>query len=170
MRVTAGETADTEGLAALRVFTHAAEVWLVPTVVDEITRDGSPEEQSWRDLRIGEIHDDSDSYHGCVTTKTYRYMDYHAGIYSGIVRLLDLALCAGDGAVHRLYVVAPDNREANVRTQLQRPAFKGIARLQVRFLPYSEFERHREAMARFGTGLKRIDAVARTLTSLTSCR
>lgn len=56
------------------------------------------------------------------------------------------------------------NREADVRTQLQRPAFQGVARLHVRFLPYSELERHREAMARFGAGLKAIDAVARTLT------
>jgi hypothetical protein len=53
-------------------------VWVVPTVNEEIARDGSPEEQSWRDVAIGEIHDDSDTYHGCVTTKTYRYMDYHA--------------------------------------------------------------------------------------------
>ena len=78
LRATAGDTTDSEGVAALRIFVYAAEVWVVPTVSDEITRDGSPEEHSWRDLRIGEIHDDSDSYHGCVTTKTYRYMDYHA--------------------------------------------------------------------------------------------
>ena len=63
-----------------------------------------------------------------------------------------------------VFLVAPDNREADVRAQLQRPAFQGVARLHVRFLPYSELERHREAMARFGAGLKAIEAVARTLT------
>ena len=91
-------------------------------------------------------------------------VEHTTSIYSGIVRLLDLALGAADGAVHRLFLVAPDNREADVRTQLQRPAFQGVARLHVRFLPYSELERHREAMARFGAGLKAIEAVARTLT------
>ena len=58
----------------------------------------------------------------------------------------------------------PDDREAQVRAQLARPAFSRVADLRVRFLPYSELERNRDAMARFGTGLKAIDAVARTLT------
>jgi type II restriction enzyme len=35
--------------------------------------------------------------------------------------------------------------------------------LAVRYLPYSELETHRDAMARFGAGLKAIEAVARTL-------
>ncbi len=91
-------------------------------------------------------------------------VEHTTSIYSGIVRLLDLALGAADGAAHGLFLVAPDNRETDVRAQLQRPAFQGIARLHVRFLPYSELERHREAIARFGTGLKAIEAVARTLT------
>ncbi|HLG54289.1 MAG TPA: hypothetical protein VI485_03095 [Vicinamibacterales bacterium] len=91
-------------------------------------------------------------------------VEHTTSIYSGIVRLLDLALGAADGAAHGLFLVAPDSREADVRAQLQRPAFQGIARLHVRFLPYSELERHREAMARFGAGLKAIEAVARTLT------
>jgi type II restriction enzyme len=91
-------------------------------------------------------------------------VEHTTSIYSGIVRLLDLALGAAEGAAHGLFLVAPDSREADVRAQLRRPAFQGIARLQVRFLPYSELERHREAMARFGAGLKAIEAVARTLT------
>ena len=91
-------------------------------------------------------------------------VEHTTSIYSGIVRLLDLALGAADRAVHALFLVAPDSREADVRTQLQRPAFQGVARLHVRFLPYSELERHREAMGRFGAGLKAIEAVARTLT------
>ena len=91
-------------------------------------------------------------------------VEHTTSIYSGIVRLLDLALGAADQAVHSLFLVAPDNREADVRAQLQRPAFQGVARLHVRFLPYSELEHHREVMARFGTGLKAVEAVARILT------
>jgi type II restriction enzyme len=45
-----------------------------------------------------------------------------------------------------------------------RPAFSHVADLRVRFLPYGDLERHREAMVRFGAGLKTIDAVARTVT------
>ena len=33
----------------------------------------------------------------------------------------------------------------------------------MRYLPYGELERHREAMARFGQGLKAVEAVARRL-------
>ena len=40
-------------------------------------------------------------------------------------------------------------------------AFRHIPDLQVRYLPYGEQAEHREAMARFGHGLKAIDAIAR---------
>ena len=33
----------------------------------------------------------------------------------------------------------------------------------VRYLPYSELEKNRHAMARFGQGMKAIEAVARSL-------
>jgi type II restriction enzyme len=79
------------------------------------------------------------------------------------VRLLDLALGAPPQATRELFLVAPDDREDQVRAQLVRPAFRGIAELRVRFLPYSELVKHREAMARFGSGLKALESVARTL-------
>jgi type II restriction enzyme len=59
--------------------------------------------------------------------------------------------------------VAPDAREKDVQSQLRRPAFRGMADLRVRFLPYSELEQHRATMARFGEGLKAIQAVSRVL-------
>jgi type II restriction enzyme len=90
-------------------------------------------------------------------------IEHTTSIYSGIVRLLDLALGPADQAARGLFLVAPDEREEDIRAQLRRPAFQGIATLHVRFLPDSELTRHREAMARFGQGLKAIDAVARTL-------
>jgi type II restriction enzyme len=46
---------------------------------------------------------------------------------------------------------------------LARPAFSRVADLRVQFLPYGELARHRDTMARFGTGLKSIKAIARTL-------
>jgi type II restriction enzyme len=50
-----------------------------------------------------------------------------------------------------------------LKAQLARPAFSRVADLGVRFLPYSELEKHRESMARFGQGMKAIEAVARVL-------
>lgn len=91
-------------------------------------------------------------------------VEHTTSIYSGIVRMLDLALGQPDQACQGLFLVAPDGREADVRNQLSRPAFSRVRDLHVRFLPYGELERHRETIARFGRGLKPIDAIARTLT------
>lgn len=90
-------------------------------------------------------------------------VEHTTSIYSGIVRLLDLALGAPGHAADGLFLVAPDKREADVRSQLLRPAFRAIGNLRVRFLPYSELETHREAICRFGQGMKPIEAIARSL-------
>lgn len=90
-------------------------------------------------------------------------VEHTTSIYSGIVRLLDLALGSSHDATRGLFLVAPDEREEEVRAQLGRPAFSRVADLGVRYLAYGDLERNREAMARFGAGLKAIEAVARTL-------
>lgn len=89
-------------------------------------------------------------------------VEHSTSIYSGILRLLDLAL-SSPGSARSLFLVAPDARESEVRAQLARPAIRAVHDLQVRFLPYGELDRHREAIARFGAGLKGIDAIARDL-------
>jgi type II restriction enzyme len=89
-------------------------------------------------------------------------VEHTTSIYSGIVRMLDLASGAAR-ALRGLYLVAPDAREDEVRRQLARPAFRRVGELSVRYLPYGELERNRASMARFGEGLKAVDAVARAL-------
>lgn len=90
-------------------------------------------------------------------------VEHTTSIYSGIMRMLDLALGAGGQAVKGLFLVAPDTREEEVRAQLGRPAFRRVSDLQVRFLPYGELEKNREAISRFGEGLKAINAISRVL-------
>ncbi|MHB1069807.1 MAG: type II restriction endonuclease [Gemmatimonadaceae bacterium] len=90
-------------------------------------------------------------------------VEHTTSIYSGIVRLLDLALGAGAGTAHGLFLVAPDSREADVRAQLARPAFQRIGELAVRFIPYGALAEHRANMARFGSGSKAIEAIAKAL-------
>ena len=96
-------------------------------------------------------------------------VEHTTSIYSGILRFLDLALgTAPDpsvplGAAAGLFLVAPDDRERDVRDQLRRPAFSRVADIGVRYLPYSALEQHRESMARFGHGMKAVEAIARTL-------
>jgi type II restriction enzyme len=90
-------------------------------------------------------------------------VEHTTSIYSGIVRLLDLALGSPGASDMRLFLVAPDDREEEVRAQLQRPAFRRVADLTLKYVPYGELSRHREAMARFGEGIRPLEAVARTL-------
>ena len=91
-------------------------------------------------------------------------VEHSTSIYSGIVRMLDLALSGGDiQATAGLFLVAPDAREAEVRAQLRRPAFSRVADLEIHYLPYGEIERHREAIARFGSDLKAIRSIAHRL-------
>jgi type II restriction enzyme len=91
-------------------------------------------------------------------------VEHTTSIYSGIVRMLDLALGGGTEAANCLFLVAPDERENDCRLQLQRPAFSRVADLRVRYLRYSDLRDHRESIARFGQGMKPIEALARTLT------
>ncbi|MCC6521160.1 MAG: type II restriction endonuclease [Polyangiaceae bacterium] len=90
-------------------------------------------------------------------------VEHTTSIYSGIVRLLDLALGGSAASVRGLFLVAPDDRQAEVRAQLRRPAFRRVADLAVRYLAYSDLEKNREAMGRFGAGMKPVEAIARTL-------
>jgi type II restriction enzyme len=76
--------------------------------------------------------------------------------------MLDLALGLGQ-AGQSLFLVAPDVREADVREQLKRPAFSRVVDLNVRFIAYGELAKNREAIARFGHGIRPIEAIARTL-------
>lgn len=90
-------------------------------------------------------------------------VEHTTSIYSGIVRLLDLAFGAPSETVCGLFLVAPDNREEEVRAQLMRPVFRRVAEMGVRFLPYRELEQNREAIGRFGQGLKAMNAISRKL-------
>jgi len=90
-------------------------------------------------------------------------VEHTTSIYSGIVRLLDLALGAPGVPAQGLFRIAPDDREDEVRAQLRRPAFSRVADLGVRYLPYRALKQNREAMARSGQGRKPIDSIARIL-------
>ena len=90
-------------------------------------------------------------------------VEHSTSIHSGIVRMLDLALGSPLGEGSTLFLVAPDERRADVAQQLHRPAFMRVAELGIRYLPYSELRQHRQAMARFGSGLKPVLDVSQRL-------
>lgn len=90
-------------------------------------------------------------------------VEHSTSIYSGIVRMLDLALGAGFGHKTSLFLVAPDDRRQEVAQQLRRPAFSGVAELGIRYLPYSQLTEHRTAIQRFGSGIKPLMEISQRL-------
>jgi type II restriction enzyme len=90
-------------------------------------------------------------------------VEHSTSIYSGIVRMLDLALGLPDHLAGAYFLVAPDDREEAVRAQFARPAFSRVSELDLRFLPYEALRANRELMARFGSGLKAVQAIAKAL-------
>ena len=90
-------------------------------------------------------------------------VEHTTSIYSGILRLYDLARGGAGAALKGLYVVAPDDREGEVRAQLRRPAFKDISSMELRFLSYGSLRANRESIARFGESVKAVEAIAKNL-------
>ncbi len=88
-------------------------------------------------------------------------VEHTSSIYSGILRMSDLAFgLEHDGL--SLFLVAPDTREVDIWDQLKRPAFSRVAdQLDVHFIAYSELKKNRDAITRFGQGMKPIEAIAR---------
>jgi type II restriction enzyme len=90
-------------------------------------------------------------------------VEHSTSIYSGILRMHDLALGTHMGAQSTLFLVAPDNRRDEVAQQLRRPAFTRVAELGIRYLPYSQLEQHQDAIARFGSGIKPLLEISQRL-------
>jgi type II restriction enzyme len=90
-------------------------------------------------------------------------VEHSTSIYSGIVRMLDLALGTQVGAQSTLFLVAPDNRRDEVAQQLKRPAFSRVSELGIRYLPYSQLKAHHEAIGRFGSSIKPLLEISQLL-------
>jgi type II restriction enzyme len=90
-------------------------------------------------------------------------VEHSTSIYSGIVRMLDLALGVPDHQGSTFFLDAPDAREADVRAQFGRPAFSRVSELDVRYVGYGEMAKHREMIARFGDGCKAMLEISKPL-------
>lgn len=70
-------------------------------------------------------------------------------IYSGILRLVDLAKSVGDPTLH-FYLVAPNAREKEIQAQLRRPAFGDLGSLELRYILFRELCEHCAGLCKFG--------------------
>ena len=83
-------------------------------------------------------------------------------IYSGILRLSDLALALPDHET-KLCLVVPDVREKEVIAQLKRPSFVNVNRTQPSYLLFSDLAQHCDAICRFGADHRVLDKIAKTV-------
>ncbi len=70
-------------------------------------------------------------------------------IYSGMLRLMDLASSLGDRQ-YDFFLVAPDKREKEVLAQLRRPSFQASTCIGLRYLLFSELDQHCYGLCKFG--------------------
>ena len=83
-------------------------------------------------------------------------------IYSGILRLEDLARSIPDCASH-FYLVAPNRREKEVMAQLARPAFRNdLEVMRLSFIPFNDLQCHCDAMCKFGEDHTVLRKIARS--------
>lgn len=81
-------------------------------------------------------------------------------IYSGILRLVDLASSLGDKQ-YNFFLVAPDSREKDILAQLKRPSFKTIDCVALRYILFSNLYQHCKGLCTFGDDYRILYKIAR---------
>lgn len=81
-------------------------------------------------------------------------------IFSGILRLQDLASSLGDKQ-YTFFLVAPDSREKEVISQLKRPSFKHMDCMELMYLTFSDLCENCKGICTFGDGYKSLLKIAK---------
>jgi type II restriction enzyme len=82
-------------------------------------------------------------------------------IYSGILRLLDLAKSISQ-RTFPLFLVAPDAREKEIMAQLHRPAFADSATDEMRYILFSDLCDHCDGLCKFGEDYRILMKIAKS--------
>jgi type II restriction enzyme len=80
-------------------------------------------------------------------------------IYSGILRLYDLALTMNDQKC-KFYLVAPDKREKEIKAQLLRPSFQHEQMCSISYILFSDLRCDCDAMCKFGENASVLDKIS----------
>jgi type II restriction enzyme len=90
-------------------------------------------------------------------------VEHSTSIYSGLLRLSDLYHGDALNPLNGLFLVAPDERETQIFEQLARPCFLGLGAVDVKYIPYSAIDKNRDAILKFGDGLKAMDTISKSV-------
>lgn len=80
-------------------------------------------------------------------------------IYSGILRLVDLASSLGSKQ-YNFFLVAPDSREKEIIAQLKRPSFKNLDCVALRYILFSSLYKNCDSICTFGDDYKILYKIA----------
>lgn len=97
---------------------------------------------------------------------TFVSSEKSTSIYSGILRLVDLAKSLNRPTL-TLFLVAPDGREKEIQAQLRRPSFKDLGP-PLLYLLFSDLNCHCEGMCRFGEDYRVLLKLARGMDAASS--
>ncbi|WP_010234534.1 hypothetical protein [Clostridium arbusti] len=81
-------------------------------------------------------------------------------IYSGILRLMDLASSLGDKK-HNFFLVAPDSRRKELDAQLKRPSFRNVDCVTLRYILFSDLYNNCRGICKFGDDYKILFKIAK---------
>lgn len=82
-------------------------------------------------------------------------------IYSGILRLSDLAITFSDHNTS-LFIIIPNNREKDVVLQLSRPSIRN-SNVKIKYILFSDLREHCDALCKFGDSHKILEKIAKTI-------
>lgn len=81
-------------------------------------------------------------------------------IYSGILRIVDLAHSIGNGD-EVFYIIIPDGREKDVLLQMNRPSIKNIS-VPIKYILFSELRSNCDAICKFGNSHLIMEKIAKS--------
>ncbi len=84
-------------------------------------------------------------------------------IYSGILRLTDLALTLPNSEKISLYLAAPEQREKEIMAQLKRPSFVAKESTKISYILFSELCTHCDSICKFGEDHTIMEKVAKRI-------
>ncbi|VVB85426.1 Uncharacterised protein [uncultured archaeon] len=84
-------------------------------------------------------------------------------IYSGILRLTDLALTLPNSEKISLYLVAPEQREKEIITQLKRPSLIAKEGTKISYILFSELCMHCDSICKLGDDYTIMEKVAKCI-------
>lgn len=85
-------------------------------------------------------------------------------IYSGILRLVDLASSLGSKQ-YNFFLVAPDSREKEIIAQLKRLSFKHLECVNLRYILFSKLYKNCDSLCTFGDDYKILFKIASEVTT-----